>query len=89
MTTTYDVQQSWTVGGKTFTDKAAADEHALKLHRRDQAIEALVAAGVKRHDSGNFDRNCAASLAPFMQEHLDACAEALAILRGERDGSNV
>ncbi len=85
MTTNYEVQQSWTVGGKTFPDKAAADGHALKLQRHDRAIALLVDAGVKRHHQG-FGPD-ATSVVAFIQEHLEAFTQALATLRGEQEGS--
>ncbi len=85
MTTNYEVQQSWTVGGKTFHDKAAAGEHALKLQRHDRATTLLVDAGVKRHQQG-FGPD-ATNVVAFMQEHLDAFTQALATLRGEQEGS--
>ena len=86
-TTKQELQETWTVYGKTFTDRAEAEAHATACDRRDRAVEALKpAVGGKsrpplyRSLSGPIDP---LELAEAMARHPEAFAAALQILQGD------
>ena len=86
--TKQELQETWTVYGKTFTDRAEAEAHATACDRRDRAVELLKPAiqAMQPNDPGYRslrDPIDPKQLAEAMAGHPEAFAAALQILQGE------
>ena len=84
----YEVQQSWTVAGKTFPSREAAEAHSTQRKRQDQAAKVLDQALNSKRDErqrsvASFQREPSpAELAQLIARHPVAFRQALQIIEG-------
>ena len=84
----YEVQQSWTVAGKTFPSREAAEAHSTQRKRQDQAAKVLKEAIDSATEKDGINRipfnkyNSPTMLARVIAEHPVAFRQALQIIEG-------